>query len=59
MGDPIVAEKGEIGKGSFLAIIDKSELKSSNTKVRFGVYSEDKLIEEYESTFIGPNSLDK
>lgn len=59
MGDPIFAEKGEIGKGSFLAIINESALKSSNTKVRFGVYSGDELIEEYEATFIGPNSLDK
>ena len=59
MGDPILAEKGEIGKGSFLAIIDETELNSSNTKVRFGVYSGDELIEEYEATFIGPNSLDK
>lgn len=59
MGDPILAENGEIGKGSFLAIIGETELNSSNTKVRFGVYSGDELIEEYEATFIGPNSLDK
>jgi len=59
MGDPVLAEKGEIGKGTFLALIKKSDLKSSNTKVTFGVYSGDKLIEEYEATFIGPNSLDK
>ena len=59
MGDPVLAEKGEIGKGTFLALIKKSDLKSSNTKIIFGVYSGDELIEEYEATFIGPNSLDK
>ncbi len=59
MGDPVQAEKGEIGKGTFLALIKKSDLKSSNTRVRFGIYSGDELIEEYEATFIGPNSLDK
>ncbi len=58
MGDPIVAEKGEIGKGSFLAIIKKSELKSSNTKVKFGIYSSGKLIRTYEASFVGPNALD-
>ncbi len=58
MGDPVLAEKGEVGKGSFLAVIKKSDLKSSNTKVKFGVYSGDELIEEYKATFIGPNSLD-
>jgi hypothetical protein len=59
MGDPVVANMGEIGKGTFLALIKKSDLKSSNTTVTFGVYSGDDLIEEYDATFIGPNTLDK
>jgi cytochrome c oxidase accessory protein FixG len=59
MGDPIIAEKGSVGKGSFLVAIQKDQLKSSNTVLKFGVYSEDKLIEEYEASFVGPNSLDK
>jgi len=59
ISDPVSAEKGEIGKGTFLALLKKSDLKSSNTKVTFGIYSGDKLIEEYDATFIGPNSLDK
>ncbi len=59
LGDPVVADKGEIGKGSFLALIKKADLKSSNTRVKFGVYSEGELIEEYEATFVGPNTLDK
>ena len=59
MGDPIIAEKGNVGKGSFLVAIQKDQLKSSNTRLKFGVYSDDKLIEEYETSFIGPRSLDK
>jgi polyferredoxin len=59
LGDPVSADKGEIGKGSFLALIKKTDLKSSNTRVKFGVYSDGELIEEYDATFVGPNSLDK
>ncbi len=59
MGDPIIAEKGSVGKGSFLVAIQKDQLSSSNTLLKFGIYSENKLIEEYEASFVGPNYLDK
>lgn len=59
MGDPIIAEKGSVGKGSFLVAIEKDQLKSSNTVLKFGVYSDNELIEEYAASFVGPNSLDK
>lgn len=59
MGEPIIAEKGSVGKGSFLVAIAKDQLHSSNTLLRFGIYSGDQLIEEYEASFVGPNSLDK
>ena len=52
-------EEGEIGKGTFMLILDKKELKSSNTHVTIGVFSKGKLIEEYKTTFVGPNNLDK
>lgn len=58
MGDPIVAEKGEVGSGSFLAVLNKSQMKSSNTRLKLGVFSNGELIQEYEVSFIGPNSLD-
>lgn len=54
-----VIEEGKVGRGTFLLILDKTELKSSNTHVTFGVYSDGKLIEEYNTNFVGPNSLDK
>jgi hypothetical protein len=59
MGDPLVVEKGESASGTFLAVLGKSVLNSSNTKLVFGVYSNDELIEKYEVTFIGPASMDK
>jgi cytochrome c oxidase accessory protein FixG len=59
MGDPIIAKRGSVGKGSFLVAIRKDLLSSSNTRLKFGVYSENDLIEEYEASFVGPNSLDK
>jgi len=59
MGDPLVVGKGEANAGSFLAVLDKNTLSSSNTKLTFGVYSDGKQIETYKVTFIGPNSLDK
>ncbi len=59
MGDPIIAEKGEVSNGTFLTVIKLSNLKSSNTTLTFGIYSDDKLIDEYKVSFVGPNSLDK
>lgn len=51
-------EEGKIGKGTFMLILDKKELKSSNTHVTIGVFKKGKLIEEYKTTFVGPNNLD-
>ncbi|MBM3437075.1 MAG: cytochrome c oxidase accessory protein CcoG [Bacteroidetes bacterium] len=59
MGEPIVAEKGNVAKGTFLVVIAKDQLYSSNTLLKFGIYSGDRMIEEYEASFVGPNSLDK
>ncbi|MEZ5083427.1 MAG: FixG Ig-like domain-containing protein [Bacteroidales bacterium] len=59
MGDDLVVEKGEAKSGTFLAILNKETLKSSNTLLTFGVFTNGKLIEEYDVTFVGPNSLDK
>jgi cytochrome c oxidase accessory protein FixG len=59
MGDPIIAKKGDVSKGSFLTVLRKETLKSSNTKLKFGIYSDNELIDEYEVSFVGPNSLDK
>jgi cytochrome c oxidase accessory protein FixG len=54
MTDDIVVEKGEIGKGKFLTVLKTSELKSSRTILKFGLYSDNELVEEYEVTFVSP-----
>ncbi|MCB2220348.1 MAG: cytochrome c oxidase accessory protein CcoG [Bacteroidetes bacterium] len=59
MGDDLVVDKGEAKSGSFLAVLKKNQLRSSNTKLKFGIYSDGEMIEEYMVTFIGPNKLDK
>jgi len=59
MGEKIALEKGEMGSGTFLTVLDKSSIISSKTKIILGVYSGDELIDEYEVTFLGPNELDK
>jgi cytochrome c oxidase accessory protein FixG len=58
MGDPLIVKKGEVGEANFLVVIPKSEVTSSQTKVEFRIMSGERKIEELESTFVGPNSLD-
>lgn len=58
IGDKTVVQEGEVGKGTFLIIIPKSELKQSKTSIIIGLYTNGERVEEYTSTFVGPNSLD-
>lgn len=58
IGQEMIAKQGELTKNMFLVLIKKNELVTSKNEIRFGVYSEDVLIDEIESTFVGPNSLD-
>lgn len=59
MGDPLIADKGEAASATCLAVVKRSILKSSNTRLVFGIYSNNELIEKYEVSFIGPGTLDK
>jgi cytochrome c oxidase accessory protein FixG len=59
MGGDIVVEGEEIKNGNFLVIIEKEKLTSSNTPLKFGIYSKGELIDYYEVTFVGPNALDQ
>ena len=59
IGGPLVVKKGKVGEAQFLVLIKKSELKSSNTEVEFKVMSEGEEMDEIESTFVGPNALDR
>lgn len=59
LGDQLTVQKGKIGKGTFLVIIAKSDMGKSKIPIIIGLYANDKKIEDYNSAFIGPNSLDK
>jgi cytochrome c oxidase accessory protein FixG len=59
VGGPLVVKKGEVGESQFLVLIKKSDLKSSNTEVEFKVMSGGEEMDEIESTFVGPNALDR
>ena len=59
VGSPLIVEKGQVGEAQFLVIIKKNDLKSSNTEVEFKVISNGRKMDEIESTFVGPNSLDR
>ncbi|MCA1760707.1 MAG: hypothetical protein LC658_13140 [Bacteroidales bacterium] len=41
-------------ESTFILFIPKDELKSDKTKIEFGIYSNNKLIETYKTTFVGP-----
>lgn len=58
MGGPLVVPKGDVGKATFLLVIEKSQLKSSLTPIEFRVLSEGREMAEIEATFVGPNNLD-
>jgi len=59
IGDKLTVPKGEVGKGTFMVILPKSSLHSSNTPIVIGLYHNGKRVEGYKSTFVGPNTLDK
>lgn len=58
LGDQLVVKKGEVGKGSFLVVIAKSDMANSKIPIVIGLYANGEKVEDYDSSFIGPNSLD-
>jgi polyferredoxin len=58
MGGPLVVPKGDVGKATFLLVVEKSKLKSSMTEIEFKVMSEGREMDEIKATFVGPNNLD-
>lgn len=59
VGGPFIVQKGQVGEAQFLLVLKKSSLTSSNTEVEFKVLSNGKEMDEIESTFVGPNGLDR
>ena len=41
-------------ESTFILYIPKNEITSDKTEVKFGIFSKDKLIETYQTTFVGP-----
>lgn len=58
MGGPLIVLKGDVGKATFLLVVEKSKLKSSMTEIEFKVMSEGREMDEIKATFVGPNKLD-
>lgn len=56
IGSDINVKRQTVGESVFFLILNSKDVKSDKTSVRFGVYSEGKLIEEITSIFVGPNS---
>lgn len=56
IGNNILVKKQTVGESVFFLILDKADVKTDKIPVRFGIYSDGKLIEEIHSTFLGPAS---
>jgi cytochrome c oxidase accessory protein FixG len=57
IGNEINIKKQTVGESVFFLILDRKDINSEKITVRFGVFSNGKLIEEVNSTFLGPNKL--
>ncbi len=54
VGDPLFLNGQEEAKGKFIIIARQSDFKGSNTPITIGIYGNGRLIEEVETTFLGP-----
>jgi len=59
IGENKPVNEGEVGKGMFMVIMANDDLNSSNTPIKIGLYMNGERKENYKSTFVGPNTLDK
>ena len=54
VGKDMVISKGSIGDGVFFVIVDKNKIQHRKTKIKIGVYSGGKKLEEAKTNFMGP-----
>ncbi len=47
-------ERAALGQGSLFIILDRSRIKGVKTELQVGIFSGDELIEEVNTTFMGP-----
>ena len=53
-GNTMLVKDQDLFESTFLLFIPKTEIKSDKTEVEFGIYANNKLIETYKATFVGP-----
>lgn len=53
-GNTMVIKDQSMFESTFILFIPEGQLKSDNTKVEFGIFSNNKLVETYKTTFVGP-----
>lgn len=54
IGQLVVLEEQGVGEGAFFVAIDPKDLEKMSSKIRIGLYSEDKLVESVKTSFLGP-----
>ena len=59
IGDAISAVRGKVTEANFMVVIPKENLKSSNTEIDIGIFSEGRKLSSFKTNFIGPASLDQ
>jgi hypothetical protein len=45
-----------ISEGALFIELDKSQIQSLKTKIKIGIFSEDKKLQEINTTFLGPSN---
>lgn len=53
-GKEMTIKDQDMYESTFVLYIPKNEIRGDKTEVEFGVFSEDELIETYQTTFVGP-----
>jgi cytochrome c oxidase accessory protein FixG len=56
MGRGLTIPKEELGQGSVLIELDRSELTGGRTPIKIGVYSQGKRLETVKTVFVGPRA---
>jgi cytochrome c oxidase accessory protein FixG len=59
LGDAIAAVKGQITETTFMIVLNKQLITSSNTPISIGIFSNETLLDTFKTNFLAPNALDK
>lgn len=53
-GNSMIVKDQAMFESAFILFISKELIKSDKTEVEFGIFSNNKLLETYKTTFVGP-----